>query len=180
VLLLVFFFLSPKTIAATTGGMITVAPIVQMEKAQKSYPTPHTKTRTMYGAQVLLGPSFIQLEVEGTYGTDDETYDNGVVDKETVQKLKLGLRGRINHAGLISLYVRSGAQAKQTELERTQSGVTTKTKGSVYVDPYAGGGVSVRLTQGLKAHAGYTVIFSDYPNKGEKEYQSEIGVSMAL
>ena len=79
---------------------------------------------------------------------------------------------------MLQFYLRAGAQGKEVTTDTTESGVTTTDKSAFYVDPYVGTGLNIAMASMLNLSLGLTAVFSDYPNKGKIEYQTNFGFGL--
>ena len=178
---IILFLLSTALWAQRAGLPIKLEPIVGLERVQKWEPNHHTKTRLIYGARLLVGYSLLSLESEYTQGKDDESFaEQDLRIEEKSQRIKLGLRSSFRFATLLRFYLRAGAQASKSEVTRTESGVSETRDRATRVAPYAGTGFSLSLLRNISASGGITVIFTDYPRSGDKEYQSTLGFSVSI
>ncbi len=65
------------------SSTLRVTPIVGLERVVKVSPVQKTKTRTIFGVNVMYGSSFLSAEAEVTKSDDSETlYDQDITEKE--------------------------------------------------------------------------------------------------
>ncbi len=141
---------------------IDIEPIIGYAYDQKLVPYRHTKQNVVYGARVLLGLPLISAEAEYTKTTDTENFpDVPVSTKDLTDKLKIGLRSTFRLMGVVYAFARAGGQAKKNHHEETRNGVTTSWDDPIYVKPYVGAGLRVRMTRHLFADADFTAVFPD-------------------
>ncbi|PIP94932.1 MAG: hypothetical protein COW00_14190 [Bdellovibrio sp. CG12_big_fil_rev_8_21_14_0_65_39_13] len=181
--LLIILCLSLSSTLFGAGGKpaISIEPLYGFETVQKFEPTAHTKNRAIYGIRAILGSGFLRGEAEVTQAKDTESFlDQDLKIEDTTNKAKAGLRFNFRMASLLTLYLRSGMQLKQSEITRTQAGVSTKRKTGFYSDPYAGGGLRVHFMTNFSLTADYTIIWSDYPVSNKKEYQTTLGFAARI
>ncbi len=175
-----FYSLSSLAISVGTGsslGMLRISPVIGYEQVQKNYPTPHTSNRLFYGLGVEVGPRAFSIEMQATQGKDSESY-SGIEIDETTTKLSLGLKSSMSASSFLNFYFRTGAQGKTSERVTTEAGVSTTEKSAFYVDPYVGTGVNIAVANALTMSVGLTAVFTDYPNEGKIEYQTNLGFGL--
>lgn len=165
----------------SSQGYFKLEPIIGYERVQKLEPTPHAKSRLMYGLRASYGPPVLSAEAELTQAKDDEAFpQQNLTIEEKSTNLMLGLRSSFNLGGMLSWYFRAGGHARKSEYSRTESGVTTTREPAVYLSPYAGTGLSVNLMGNFTANAGYTVIFTGRPKGSDREYQTTLGFAVKI
>ncbi len=179
-------FISTQTYAIRGGvslgsGLIRLSPIVSYDQVQRNYPTPHTSNVLSYGLGIELGPRAFTIEIQGTQSEDTSTYsETNTTIKETIQKISLGIKSYFGLKSMLNFYLRGGAQGKKIKNEITQNGTTASDESAMYVDPYVGAGLRIRMAKFFSLSLGITAVFTDYPNKGETEYQSTVGVGIGF
>jgi hypothetical protein len=157
-----------------------IEPIIGYERVQKLLPERHTRDRLFYGARVRLGVPLVSVEIEGTQGNDTEDFSSGLSIKETSYRLSLGARSALKLTSLLQLVGRAGGQARQIITEETLNGVTTKTVGQIFYRPYAGVGLISSLGGSFFLSGGITVVFNDFPNMSQNDYQTYLGFIVRL
>lgn len=176
-LALTFISLSLSSQAALKG-LLEIEPVVGYERVMKFEPTPHSKDRLTYGLRASLGVPLLALEAEVTQAKDNESFpDEDLTIKETSNTAMLGLRSRIRLGSILSFTLRAGGHARQSEVEKTQAGVTTTEKPAIYLSPYAGAGLGINLSNRIRANAGLTVVFTGKPRGSDREYRPTLGLS---
>ncbi len=162
------------------SGALKITPIVGYERVVKVSPVQKTKTRMVYGLNLMFGPSYLSAEAEVTKSEDSETlYEQDLTEKEESTAAKLGLRSSFN-LGILNWYLRAGAQARQSKYTTTTAGVTTVREPAIYVSPYAGTGFNFNLFGNLFANGGITVIFTGRPKGSDREYQTTLGFGVRI
>lgn len=160
---------------------LNIEPLVGYELVQKILPNPHTKNRLMYGARVTAGIPLVSAEAEYTRSTDTETYpDQDLTIKDTDNKLKLGARSTLTLSRFFRFTLRAGGQAKQSTHEITEAGMTRTTTDPIVYRPYAGAGLSASLSSKINLSGTFTVVFNDFPNMSQNEYQTTLGFAVKL
>lgn len=175
-------FLTSFTVKGQRILGLRFTPIVGYERVMKYAPTVHTKDRLTYGLRINLGPRYFSLEAEYTQGKDTEDFpDKSLNIKEESQKLKAGIRSAFYLLpGFLKFYIRGGLQARKKKTTTIASGITTIKEYNVTTDPYAGSGFTFRVSNNISATGGVTIIFTDKPNKGDKEYQTSLGLTLRI
>lgn len=180
--LLVFFATLPAWAQqGSEASYFKLEPIIGYERVQKFEPTPHSKSRLIYGLRASYGPPILTAEAEVTQGKDDESFpDRNLTIEEKATNLMVGLRSSFNFGGMISWYLRAGGHARKNEYTRVENGVSTVREPAVYLSPYAGTGASLNLMNNLTANAGITVIFTGRPKGSDREYQTTLGFGVKI
>ncbi len=173
--------LTPKLSFANTintGIQTEIEPIFGYEQVQETVPVAHTTDRLVYGARASVGIPAIALETEYLYGKDTETFSSSVQSvTDTDQEVKLGLRSHIRLANAFTFVLRAGAQATQSKLDETVSGVTTTTTSSFVYCPYAGAGLHIGLMNHVAFTAEVVSVFTNYKTRWtNNDYQVTAGL----
>ena len=162
-----------------SGISYTLEPIIGYETVFRGLPTPHTSTRMVYGARVSAGVTLLSGEIEYTKGQDTENY---LVAPEKVtnydEKLKLGLKSTYNFNQYIFANARLGAQAWKNAVETTNGGVVTKKENDIKIDPYAGAGLGLRISNILSVSAGVTAVIYDTSDMSKNDYQYTLAIGI--
>jgi hypothetical protein len=96
---------------SVTGLGYRLEPIIGYETVYRDAPQPHTLTRTIYGARVVVGPTFLAAELEYTKGEDTENFSTApekIVNND--EKAKLGIRSSYHFNSYVFLTGRLGCQ----------------------------------------------------------------------
>lgn len=181
-LLIILLIISNDILAAPRGpSWIRLQPIIGFERVQKILPTPHSKNRLIYGGRLLLGPSFFAMETEFVMGKDDEHFPaRDLTIEEETQRLKVGLRSSLRFFPGFSWVLRGGAQGRKNKMRMVESGVVTNKSTATRVHPYIGTGFDWWLFGNFSASGDFTVVLTDYPKEGDREYQSSLGFSIRI
>ncbi len=167
--------------AAGSSFGLTLEPLVGYERVQKILPTAHTKDRLFYGVRATAGILLISAEAEVTRGLDTEDFPSQDLSiKETTDKGKFGARSTFRLSSLLSLIARAGVQARRSRLEQTSVGVTTVTIEGIRYKPYAGAGLRSALFGKFELSGEVVVVFNDFPNMRDNEYQTSLGFVLRL
>lgn len=179
ILFALFLFPLLSNAQQSRKGLIEVEPIVGYERIMKLEPTVHTKDRLTYGLRASFGVPSLSAEAELTQAKDTESFaDRDLTIKETSTTAMLGLRSSLRLGKILSFFLRAGAHARKSEIERTEASVTTTKNPAIYVSPYAGAGLGINLNNRVRANAGLTVIFTGRPRGSDREYRPTLGLSM--
>lgn len=186
-LLLLLAFTSTSAFAASRsmsayGGTLTISPTVGFERVQKYYPTPHMSTRAVYGVNALYQFSVLGIEADYTHSQDDD-YDvaTDTKYKDSVDKLRAGLRGSFRAGNYLNWYLRGGAQATKTEITSTvQSTAVTNKKSTTKVNPYVGTGLTLRLLNAFSVSGDVVATYkpTDDPNLSDFEFQPTVSFNI--
>ncbi len=156
-------------------------PIIGLERVQKIEPAGETKDRFIYGLRMNYGMPILSAEFEITQGKDTENFsDRNLTIKESTTNLMLGVRSSYQLGQSLYFYLRGGAHGRRNERERIENDVSTETTPAVYLNPYAGTGLSIHVLEMLSINAGVTVIFTGQPRGSEREYQTSLGFTLKV
>lgn len=180
---LVMMILLPSSLwaAADIRGRLSITPIVGIERVQKFYPTPHMKTRTIFGARALYKFPISALELEYTHAQDTESQSTtNTTYKDTEDKIRLGLRGGFSMGAFVSSYLRGGAQYRKSETVKTVGAAASTSESSSKVQPYVGTGLDFKILTyfSLTADILATYTPTDDPNLKDYELQPSVGISL--
>lgn len=169
--LLTLFIISSALFAKAPEGL-SITPIVGFERIQRTLPTPHMKTRTVFGARAVYRLPITSLEAEYTHGQDDATDPVTSTSYKFVDdKLRVGLRGDFNIASFLSWNLTGGVQGKQTKTTRTVAGATSTTSTKTNTDPYVGTGLSVHLLNMFSLNADVTAVYAPTDDPALEDYE---------
>jgi hypothetical protein len=160
------------------GVKYTISPIVGYETVFRTLPTPHTATRTIFGARLTAGTDIASGELEYTKGKDTELYavapEKIVTDDE---KLKLGLRSTYRFNEYFFATGRLGGQATKEIRTQTSAGIDTKTEDPIKYNPYLGAHLGVRFGP-VAISLGATAIIKDTSDVSKNDIQHTVSISM--
>lgn len=166
-----------------TYGLVKIEPVVTAEREQRFYPTAHTKDTLLYGGRLLIGPNYFLLESEYLMGNDTESFpeENKKVRTDS-ERMKLGLRAQLTLGRFFSWFLRGGMQGKKStqKVTDTDTDSTETSKSAYYIDPYVGTGFRFQLLDNISATGDLTAVFTDRPEKGDRDYQASLGFSLAI
>lgn len=150
------FFSTLTSVAAE----LKVEPVYSIETTRREYPEPASQiTRTYLGVSALYGVPLLAAELEvaqSTY-TDSFPSDDSEVTS-TVRRGMLGVRSYPITSKYFGFFIRAGVRAKQETLDIKESGVKTEKELPTYIDPYAGAGFSIGLSNNFALNAGATLV----------------------
>ncbi|PIP91234.1 MAG: hypothetical protein COW01_06175 [Bdellovibrionales bacterium CG12_big_fil_rev_8_21_14_0_65_38_15] len=180
-LLFIFVSLPAWSQSGPTPGYLKIEPVVGFESVQKIEPTPHSKTRFIYGIRMNYGPPILSAEAEVTQGKDKENFpDRNLALEETVTNAMLGVRSSFHFGNFMQWYLRLGGHGRKSEFIRTENSISTTREPALYLSPYAGTGLNINLLNAFSLNAGYTVIFTGKPKGSDREYQTTLGFSVKI
>lgn len=171
--------LTTSAFAADNKGNLSIMPIIGLERVQKFQPTPHMKTRGIFGARVLYGLPISTLEAEYTHAQDTSTdAATSTSYKDVEDKLRLGLRGNFDLGSFLNAHLRGGAQGRKNEQTKVVNNTTTTKSTSSKVQPYIGTGLELKVMQVLSVSADVLMTYtpSDDPNLKDYELQPSLGL----
>lgn len=152
-------------------GKFTFEPIYGMETNFVRYPEPGKNvTRAIYGARLLYGVTLFSGEAEFTEARSREDYSSSNQKVEDVsQRLALGLRSTLTMGRYVGFFIRAGGRASQGETKIETAGVSETKDNPLRVDPYAGAGFQLAVSNFLALNAGATLI-RNAENKYDTQY----------
>ncbi len=179
-ILLTAVLLPMSLTVASAREQLSITPILGLERVQKFQPTPHMKTRAIFGARAVFQLPISALEAEFTHAQDtSDDPVNNISYKDSEDKLRLGLRGSFDIGSFMSSYLRGGAQARKNEQTRTVNGTTTTKDTITKVQPYVGTGLELRIFTvfSLTADLLATYTPTDHPDLKDYELQPSLGIN---
>ena len=184
-LLPLIFFFSATALAAGNisikGIGYKLEPIAGYETVYRDSPTPHTLTRTIYGARVVVGSDLISLEVEYTKGSDTENFSTApekIYNDD--EKGKVGLRSTYRFNNYVFTSGRLGGQGTRGYTETTTDGVVTRVDNPIKYHPYAGVSLGVKFGSFFSISAGSTVVFRDNADMTKNDVQNTLAISIGI
>lgn len=156
-------------------------PIAGLETVYRNTPTPHTSTRSIYGARLVAGATWLSAEAEYTKGQDTENYSNtpeSIINKD--DKYKLGIRSTKNIGSIFFATLRLGGQATEHTSETTALGVKTIQKDPITYAPYAGVMLGIHLGSKINLAAGSTMVFKDNKDFSKNDVQNTLSISLGI
>lgn len=167
-----------KSMSAPGGIKYTISPLFGYETVFKATPTPHTTTRTMYGARLTAGTDLVSGELEYTKASDTENFlvapEKIVTDDE---KLKLGLRSTYRINDLLFTTGRLGGQATKSVRTETSAGVPVIFTDAIKYDPYAGLHIGLRFGP-VALSIGATAIIRDTNDLSKNDIQHTFSITL--
>lgn len=169
------------SLAANMVIKTNVEPIIGYERVQKLVPTAHSRDRLVYGARVTVGIPFVSAEAEYTRATDTEAFPATVTTiTDTDDKVRLGVRSNFHLLGLVSIFIRGGAQARQSRHETTVGASVTRSTDPIVYNPYLGGGLAAHLGSKFSLTADVTTVFRSFPSFNDNDYMVTAGFVVSL
>lgn len=160
---------------------LKITPIIGFERVQRFTPTPHMKTRGIFGVGAVYSLPAGAAEAEYTHGQDtsnDVTTNTSY--KQSDDKVKLGLRGSADLGPYLSTYLRGGAQAKKTEVTTTTSTGTSTKNSTTKVNPYVGTGIGLHLLQFFTLSADITAVYTPTSTPGLSDYEIQPSLGLSI
>jgi hypothetical protein len=156
---------------------LTFEPVFGMESAMVRYPEPPRMTsRAVYGGRMLYGITPISLEAEYLRAMSRQDYVSPQMRVEdNVERASLGIRSTAPLSRFFAPYLRAGARASRGTTSVTTASGSTNYEHPQVIDPYAGTGIQLGLSQFLALNAGFT-LFRIAPDKYETQYT--LGISL--
>lgn len=171
--LLLFFALS------SFAQELKVEPVYSVETTYRQYPEPPKQvTRTYLGLSATYGTPKISAEFEVSQSTDTDTFpaDNAEATS-IIRRALLGARFYPITSQYVGFFVRGGVRAKQETLDIKENGQSREEELPVYIDPYAGAGLTLALAQNFALNGSATMI---YNNSADVEASEKYDVQYSL
>lgn len=181
IILAMIALISGEAFSADVKGRLSVTPIVGLERVQKFQPSPHMKTRGIFGARATYRFPISALEVEYTHAQDTSSdAATATTYKDSEDKIRVGLRGSFTMSSFLTSYIRGGAQGRKNEQTKTVNGATSTKSTSSKVQPYVGTGVEIRVLEffSLTADVLATYTPTDDPKLKDYELQPSLGINI--
>ena len=157
---------------------VSLEPLAGFETLYRPYPSPHTLTRTMYGARIIVGSELLSGEAEYTKGNDIENFLTAPEKIETKDdKYKLGLRSSYKLTDWLCSAVRLGGQAIQSTVTETNNGVPTTTTKPIEYHPYLGAQLGAKFGP-ITISVGATAVIRDTSNISNNDIQHTLSINL--
>lgn len=144
----------------TLANKLKIEPVYSVETTRREFPEPPSQiTRTYLGASALYGTDLLSGELEVAQSTYTDTYPSK--DSEatsTVRRAMLGVRSYPFTSGIFGFFLRAGVRAKQETLDIKEEGESRTEELPVYVDPYAGAGLTAAFADNFALNASATLV----------------------
>lgn len=167
---------------ASTGGLV-ITPIIGVESVQKFEPSPHMKSRMIFGALVVYNLPVISFESEYTHAQDSSSDLSATTPtsyKDVEDKLKIGLRGNASFDQYLSTYLRGGAQLRQNKHTKTVADANSTTITQTKVQPYIGTGIAIHVLQYFSLNADITAVYAPTSTAGLKNFELAPSIGFTL
>lgn len=176
------FLLTATTVwAKSERDNLKITPIIGFERVQRFTPTPHMKTRGIFGLGAVYKLPVGAVEAEYTHGQDTSNdVATNTSYKESDDKVKLGLRGSAAIGPFLSTYLRGGAQAKKSETTATTASGTSSKSSVTKVNPYVGTGLGFHLLQFVTLNADVTAVYVPTSTPGLSDYEIQPSVGLTI
>jgi hypothetical protein len=168
-----------KAPVSANGIKYTISPLFGYETVFKATPTPHTSTRTMYGARLTAGIDVISGELEYTKGNDTENFLVAPQKIETTdEKLKLGITSKYHLNDFLFASARFGGQAKKSvRIETTTGSAPVTFNDATTYDPYAGASIGAHFGP-ISVSLGAVAVIHNTTDMSQNDIQQTISVSI--
>lgn len=167
--------------ALTYSAELKVEPLYGFEKTYRIEPAPAKYvTRTYLGARATYGVPLLSAELEVAQSTDTDNFpaENKEIDY-TILRAMLGVRTYPFKTQYLGAYFRAGIRARQEKREITENGTTTTDDGGVIIDPYAGAGVTIGISNIFALNAGATLVYNRQAPSGKK-FDQQLNLSFTF
>ena len=153
------------------AAALKVQPVYSIETTRREYPEPASQiTRTYLGVSAIYGEPIFSAEFEVAQSTYTDTFPS--TDSEVTsltRRAMLGVRSYPITSKYFGTFLRAGARVKQETLDIKESGQTREEVLPVYVDPYAGAGVTLALGKVFAVNASATMVYNRSADVAESE-----------
>ena len=158
ILFITFLFLPLTSFAQ----QFKLEPLYGYETTRREFPKPANQiTKSYLGVNILYGVPLLSLEFEVAQGTHtDHFVEQDLKVKSTTRRAMLGARSYPIVSKYYGWYFRAGMRAKQEIMDITEAGVSRKETDPVYLDPYAGTGITITLGSTFALNAGATLVYN--------------------
>jgi hypothetical protein len=184
--LVFLFLLSPmvaqaSSSASSSGGIsYSIQPIAGFDTVYRNTPSPHTVTRSIYGARLVAGKDFLSLEAEYSKASDTESYTTApqtILNNDEL--IKVGLQSTLHLGPNFFFTARAGGQTDNNSNDSTSNGVVIHTTtASTY--PYGGAELGFHLGSVFSLAVGTTVVFVNTSDMSKNEYQNTIVLNLSI
>lgn len=160
---------------------LTIEPLYSFEKSYRIEPEPAKYvTRTYLGARATYGTPILAGELELAQSTDTDTFpaDNKEIDYKTYRAM-LGIKSYPFRSQYVGAFFRAGIRAKKEERSIKENGVTTTEDDGIIIDPYAGTGVTIGISNIFALNAGATLVYNRNAPDGKK-FDQQLNLSFTI
>lgn len=141
---------------------LKVEPLYSLESTRREYPKPPNQvTKTYLGLSVLYGVPLFSWEFEIAQATYTDSFPD--IDSEVTsvtRRAMLGVRSYPITSKYWGWYLRAGIRAKQETLDIKESGVSRKEELPIYIDPYAGTGITLAVGNNFSLNGSATMVYN--------------------
>lgn len=124
----------------------------------------------------------LSAELELAQSTYTDTYPSTDTEvTSVVRRAMLGIRSYPVTSKYFGFFVRAGARAKQENLDIKESGDSRKEERPVYIDPYAGAGLTIALANNFALNGSATLVQNNSSDAdAEDRYDVQYTLSATL
>lgn len=164
---------------------LKIEPVYSIETTRREYPAPPKQiTKTYLGASALYGVPLLSGELELAQSTYTDTFPSTDSEVTSVtRRAMLGIRSYPIASQYVGFFVRAGARAKQETLKIKESGESRTDELPVYIDPYAGAGLTLAVSNIFALNAGATLVAngsSDADSEDRYDVQYTLSASFRM
>jgi|SRR5690554_6062241 len=153
---------------AGMANNLQIQPTYSVETTHRQFPEPAKRiTRTYLGLAATYGTHALSTEFEVAQSTYSENTE-GIDTTSTIRRAMLGLRSYPLTSKYLGGYVRGGISARQEVLDINDNGDKREEKLPVYLDPYAGAGLTLAVANNIAINAGATMIYNRGAESSDK------------
>ncbi|MCO4754114.1 MAG: hypothetical protein KC478_06515 [Bacteriovoracaceae bacterium] len=158
-------------VAQASAAELKIQPVYSLETTRREYPAPASQiTKTYLGISALYGVPLLSAEFEVAQSTYTDSFPSSDSEVTSVTKrAMLGIRSYPLTSKYFGWFLRAGARAKQETLDIKESGVSRTEERPVYLDPYAGTGITITLGKVAALNASATMVYNNSADVDESE-----------
>lgn len=176
-IIIALFVLSSPLLSQT----LKIEPIYGFEKTYRIEPAPAKYvTRSFLGARATYGVPLLSGELEVSQTDDEDAFpeENKTIEY-SIMRAMLGIKSYPIRSQYLGAYMRAGGRYRKEDRKIKENGSVTSDKGETSVNPYAGAGVTLALSQIFALDAGVTYIYNDELPSG-KEWDRQLSLSISF
>lgn len=146
----------------TSAAELKIQPVYSLETTRREYPAPASQiTKTYLGISALYGEPILSAEFELAQSTYTDSFPSSNSEVTSVTKrAMLGVRSYPLTSQYFGWFLRAGARAKQETLDIKENGDSRTEELPVYLDPYAGTGLTITLGKMAALNASATMVYN--------------------
>ncbi|MBC75616.1 MAG: hypothetical protein CME64_06335 [Halobacteriovoraceae bacterium] len=167
---LIFILLCSYSLTSIAAEL-KIQPVYSIETTRREYPEPANQiTKTYVGVSALYGEPIFSGEFEIAQSTYTDTFPSSDSEVTSLtRRAMLGIRSYPITSKYLGGFLRAGVRAKQETLDIKESGETREEVLPVYIDPYAGAGLTLALGSIAAVNASATMVYNRSADVDESE-----------